>query len=179
MLHLAGKASIRRRPVNSALGLALNLAVAFHALRDTPQSDASSKLGKSSGRVQIAAVARLGYAPTLALRGIFLCLSHRRRESSSSVAPPPEGLVRLAIAVQAALIGHRRGSSTARAPGSADSEAPQQPVTPSACLRTSARPNWSFNRSANGRPPCPRGASCLCCTARARRPPVVARLTLR
>ncbi len=40
-------------------------------------------------------------------------------------------------------------------------------------------PNWSLNRSANGWPPCPRGARCLCCTSRTRRPPVVARLTLR
>jgi hypothetical protein len=43
----------------------------------------------------------------------------------------------------------------------------------------SLRPNWSFNRSANGWPPCPRGAVCLSCASRARRPSVVARLTLR
>ena len=42
-----------------------------------------------------------------------------------------------------------------------------------------APPNWSFNRSANGWPPCPRGAVCISCTSRARRPPVVALLTLR
>jgi hypothetical protein len=40
-------------------------------------------------------------------------------------------------------------------------------------------PNWSFNRSANGWPPCPRGAVCISCTSQARRPSVVARLTLR
>ena len=41
------------------------------------------------------------------------------------------------------------------------------------------RPNMSVNRSANGWPPCPRGAACLSCASRARRPSVVARLPLR
>jgi hypothetical protein len=41
------------------------------------------------------------------------------------------------------------------------------------------RSNWSFNRSANGWPPCPRGAACLSCASRAKRPSAVARLTLR
>jgi hypothetical protein len=40
-------------------------------------------------------------------------------------------------------------------------------------------PNRSFKRSANGWPPCPRGAVCLSCASRARRPSAVARLTLR
>ena len=40
-------------------------------------------------------------------------------------------------------------------------------------------PNSTLNRSANGWPPCPRGAVCLSCTSRARRPSVVARLALR
>jgi hypothetical protein len=47
---------------------------------------------------------------------------------------------------------------------------------------TSAHPlrsNWSFNRSANGMAPGPRGAVCPSCAARARRHTVVARLTLR
>ena len=45
--------------------------------------------------------------------------------------------------------------------------------------RAQLPPNWSFNRSANGMAPCPRGARCRCCSSRARRHTVVARLTLR
>ena len=52
-------------------------------------------------------------------------------------------------------------------------------VRPSRHATPPLRPNWSFNRSANGWPPCPRGARCLCCTPWARRPPAVARVTLR
>ena len=57
----------------------------------------------------------------------------------------------------------------------------KEPATrfPAAQKRAKVRPNRSFNRSANGWPPGPRGASGSSCTARAWRPPVVARLTLR
>ena len=48
-----------------------------------------------------------------------------------------------------------------------------------ACLASKALSNPSFKRSANGWPPCPRGAVCLSSASRARRPSVVARLTLR
>jgi hypothetical protein len=41
------------------------------------------------------------------------------------------------------------------------------------------RSNWSFNRSANGWPSCPRGSACISSATRASRPSVVARLTLR
>ena len=47
------------------------------------------------------------------------------------------------------------------------------------CAHHQPLPNPTLNRSANGWPPCPRGARCLCCTSRARRPSVVARLALR
>ena len=46
-------------------------------------------------------------------------------------------------------------------------------------LATGMPPNPTLNRSANGWPPCPRGALCLFCASRARRPSVVARLASR
>jgi hypothetical protein len=45
--------------------------------------------------------------------------------------------------------------------------------------RWQVRPNRSFNRTANGRAPWPRGAFGSSCTARPRRPPAGGRLTLR
>ena len=53
------------------------------------------------------------------------------------------------------------------------------PFSSSVSSGHTARPNWSFNRSANGMAPGPRSARCLSCAARARRHTVVARLTLR
>jgi hypothetical protein len=47
------------------------------------------------------------------------------------------------------------------------------------CPYPSTRPNRSFNRTANGRSPWPRGAFGSSCTARPRRPPAGGRLTLR
>ena len=52
-------------------------------------------------------------------------------------------------------------------------------MTSSARQSHALQPNWSFNRSANGMAPGPRGAVCLSCAARARRHTAVARLTLR
>ena len=41
------------------------------------------------------------------------------------------------------------------------------------------RPNMSVNRRRHGTPPCPRGAACLSCASRARRPAASPRLPLR
>jgi hypothetical protein len=79
---------------------------------------------------------------------------------------------------------HSRAAGRAAEPrslfgGAGSAVATSVPRRPYLSAHRVAPPNWSFNRSANGWPPCPRGAVCLSCTSRARRPAAVARLTLR
>jgi hypothetical protein len=179
ILLLAGKASIRCRPVNSALGCASrNCRVHLPSHHQQP-SGASALLGKSSKLLPIHELRRLPRAVNAGLRGRRSRCSHESFESQFHG--------RAAFGRPAPFRQGRAGGAEWRTPWSASCNSRAATYWLSlmwfycrcACQRPSAPPNWSFNRSANGWPPCPRGALCLSCASRARRPPVVARLTLR
>ena len=188
ILRLAGKASIRRRPVNSALGHASMSAQA------SPPAAASSS-------------ARWGTRPSKPPHRLFFKASARRfgpAHRSSSLpdsrrfAPTSNGnqSVRLSVssgwrfapaccAAQSVqgCAAHGWPARLAAAVQAAHEQRSERPaLSAKLFVRRAVRstwPNLSFNRSANGWPPCPRGAVCLSCASRARRPSVVARLTLR
>ena len=205
ILRLAGKASTRRRPVNSALGRALNPARCFPSLRPAPQGS-SSLLGKSSLPVLLLPTTRFGRAcKTRVLPSLRLSAASGASRLPRSASPRPScrpvvaGASRRRAAPRCQFVGHaalestgsllqrRAGGahgrrllkSTDGALGYAPGEAPSNLRRHPSGQRPSTRPNWSFNRSANGMAPGPRGARCLSSAARARRHAVVARLTLR
>jgi hypothetical protein len=178
-MHLAAKAPRRRRPVSSTLGCALrNCRVHLPSHHQQP-SGASALRGKSSRVYAIQQLLRLVHAVNAALRG------RRSRCSDESFESQFHG--RAACAGSAPLRSGRAGGAEWRAPRLASSSACTASYWPSlmwfnrqcACQRPSAPPNWSLNRSANGKPPWPRCASGSSCASRPRRLAVVARLALR
>ena len=180
ILRLAGKASIRRRPVNSALGRRIELVVSAtaastplpvwlrlggHRTRISgelpfPHATHGAKGAVFSAQaVTTTEPSRSGGSLEAAARS---SATSRRSVCRSRRVQPSR---RLASAQTCAAIGQRLVSST---------------VGPAASFREFLRrPNWSFNRSANGMAPGPRSARCLSSAARARHHAVVARLTLR
>jgi hypothetical protein len=178
-MRRTGQAPRRRRPVNSALGCALRNSCVHLPSHPQQPSCASALLGKSSRVYAIQQLRRLVHAANAALR------ERRSRCSDESFESQFHG--RAACGSSAPLRPGRASGAEWRAPCLASTSTFAASCWPSlmwfnrqcACHRPSAPPNWSFNRSANGWPPCPRGACCLSCASRARRPAVVARLTLR
>jgi hypothetical protein len=179
ILRLAGKASSRRRPVNSALGCALrNCRVHLPSHHQQP-SGASALLGKSIKARTIQELRRLARAVNAALRG------RRSRFSDESFESQFRG--RTACASSAPLRQGRASGAESRAPRFAGSDAFAASRWSSlmwfklqcAGHRPSAPPNLSLNRSANGKSPWPRGSSGSSSAARPRRPAVAARLALR
>jgi hypothetical protein len=178
-MRLAARASCRRRPVSSTLGCALRNCRVHLPSRHQQPSGASALLGNSSNVYASQQPRRLVHAVNTALR------ERRSRCSDESFESQFHG--RAACGSSAPLRQGREGGAEWRTPWSASCNSRAATCWPSlmwfyrrcACQRPSAPPNWSFNRSANGWPPCPRGARCLSCTSRARRPSAVARLTLR
>jgi hypothetical protein len=178
-MRLAAKAPCPCRPVSSTLGCALrNCRVHLPSHHQQP-SGASALLGKPTKVYAIQQLRRLVHAVNAALRG------RRSRCSDESFESQFHG--RAAFGRPAPLRQGSAGGAEWRTPWSASCNSRGATCWLSlmwfycrcACQRPSAPPNWSFNRSANGWPPCPRGARCLSCASRARRPSVVARLTLR
>jgi hypothetical protein len=179
IIRLAAGLPRRCRPVSSTLGCASwNCRVHLPSHHQQP-SGASALLGKSSKAHSIRTLHRLPRAVNAALRRT------RSRHSGESFESQFHG--RAAFGTVAPLRQGHAGGAEWRTTWSARGNSRAATCWPSlmwfyrrcACQRPSAPPNWSFNRSANGWPPCPRGAHCLSCASRARRPPVVARLTLR
>jgi hypothetical protein len=178
-MHRAAKAPSRRRPVNSALGRVSRSSCVYSPSRHQQPSGASSRLGKSSPRgigPRRLLETELKFA---ALRGSRLWHTDARsgsqfhgRAASGRVGPLRQGRAGGARNSTPAVIWRRRGTWVYLAP-------PLRFNLGRAGLWSSTRPNRSFNRTANGRSPWPRGAFGSSCTARPRRPSVVGRLTLR
>ncbi len=148
----------RRRPVNSALGLA-----GANAWAQGACSSLRSRSQTAGGRVprqrrSSSRSTRSGSGASRPARPAFVVVAHSSRLGA---APLTDGLIRLASAVQAA----QEGGSGA--------------VANAEQAQLFARPNRSFNRRRHGRLPCLRGAVCLSCSARARRPTASPRLPLR
>ena len=185
IMHRAGLASSRRRPVNSALDSrelqpVLSAASSYGSLASL--GTAYSPVGRSRGLAVGCCVLRrpLRWLPQLQSQSVGL----RPRRSTCSAArhapsrSAPQGGLRWSCQ------WGRPGRSTLplqhACPAPCHQAGPAASPKPSARrLRRNRLPNPTFNRSSNGWPPCPRGARCLCCTSRASRPPVGARLTPR
>ena len=205
ILRLAARVPCLRGPVSSTLGRALNPARGFPSLRPAPQGS-SSLLGKSSLPVLLLPTACFGRAgKSRVLQSLRLSAASGASRLPSSASPRPScrpvvvGASRRRAAPRCQFVGHaalestgsllqrRAGGahgqrllkSTDGALGCAPNDVPCHLGRMPSGQRRSTRPNWSFNRSANGMAPGPRGARCLSCAARARRHAVVARLTLR
>ncbi len=173
ILRLAGKAATRRHPVTSTLGLAGANARA-HGACSSIRSRSPTVRGRvrrhrrassrgAAGSVQ-ALCARQSQRSSSLHQGSAVVGASRQRAAPRSQfvgAPRMEGLISFAVAVHAA----REGCNVSVG----------KPVQ----VQLWARPNRSFNRRRRGRLPCPRGAVCLSCTARARQPTASPRLPLR
>jgi hypothetical protein len=179
MLRLAARAPCRSGPVTSTLGCALrNFRVHLPSHHQQP-SGASALLGNTSNVYVIQQPRRLVRAVNTALR------ERRSRCSDESFESQFHG--RAAGGSSAPLRQGREGGAEWRTPHLASSSAYAASYWPSlmwfnrqcACQRPSAPPNWSLNRSANGKSPWPRGASGSSCASRPRRLAAVARLALR
>jgi hypothetical protein len=179
IMHLAAKAPRRRRPVSSTLGCALRSCRVHLSSHSQQPSGASALLRKSSKAHPIQQLRRLPRTVKAALRG------RRSRCSDESFESQFHG--RAACASSAPLRQGHAGGAEWRAQCLASSSAFTSSCWPGlmwftrrcACQRPSAPPNWSLNRSANGRSPWPRGSSGSSSAARPRRPAAVARLALR
>jgi hypothetical protein len=178
-MHRAAKAPSRRRPVNSALGRVSRSSCVYSPSRHQQPSGASSRLGKSSprgnGRRRLLETA----LKSAALRGWRLWHMDARsgRQFHGHAAFGRVGPLRQ---VRAGGAGEQTPATISRR-GSAwvYLARPLRFNLGLVGLWSSTRPNRSFNRTANGRAPWPRGAFGSSCTARPRRPPAVGRLTLR
>jgi hypothetical protein len=145
-----GLAPCRRRPVSFTLGCTMN-GVGGSSSRNLPQPRAPFVWSWPSRRCRAGAWrTRQGRVQPLAQP--FFALE-TAAQSSSQPAPT------------FSVVG---GSPSSRQHGRRRAPLP-----------TKVQPNRSFNRTANGRSPWPRGAFGSSCTARPRRPSVVGRLTLR
>ncbi len=165
ILRHAGKATCRVPPVTSTLGLAggtVQVQRAVSALRSRSQTPNACERNccLSSGRrasypAQALRAGESPRSPSLRPWSVVVGASRRRAAPRSQFvgAPRADGLACFAVTVHATL--ERAAAS-------------RLPTSVRAQVR--ARPNRAFNRRRHGRPPCPRGAVCLSCTARARRP---------
>jgi hypothetical protein len=184
-MHRAAKAPCRRRPVSSTLDSRERQYWLVAAMRHR-LLQLTSRLPRPAIAYAILAARSWGFQRLLrhpqSLQSQSLGLRPRRPSCfavwHTSSRPAPEG-------------GLRWSSQWGR-PGRSTSLRSRarlgffHQTGPAASLELSARrlrrnrlSNPTFNRSSNGWPPCPRGAVCLSCTSRARRPPVGARLTPR
>jgi hypothetical protein len=179
IMRLAAKAPRRRRPVSSTLGCALRSCRVHMPSHHEQPSGASALLGKSTKVRPFQELRSLPRAVNAALRG------GRSRCSDESFEGQFHG--RAAFGRVGPLRQGRAGGAEWRAPCLAGSSAFAASHWSSlmwfnrqcACQRPSAPPNWSLNRSANGKSPWPRSASGSSCASRPRRLAVVARLALR
>ena len=205
MLRLAARAPRLRAPVTSTLGVMNSVSASLSpasavgcssgAVSVLRHQDTAAGAGAiSAGRRGNVGSSRPRPACTFALRrqeGFFCAHVLRRsrepvevtRSANSACAaqlrlPPHAGSSRSLSSTHPVRLARRAANAAAQALG------PHRRQHRCAC-KASARstpgmpPNMSVNRSANGWPPCPRGARCLSCASRARRPSVVARLPLR
>ena len=179
MLHLAGKASSRRRPVNSALG-SVSREVRVYSLRRHQQpSVASASLGEPPDPRPLKRRLPRQHATKAALRG------YRRRHTESN--PESQFHGRAAYGQAGSNIQrHARGagmlsprSPNLRAVAGSYRPAPLQFNRFRAFARRSTQPNLSFNRTANGASPWPRGSCGPSSASRPGRHTVVGQLTLR
>ena len=202
ILHLAGMAPYRCRPVNSALGgegnmpwLARSEGAAFH------MADAASRGLRP--QVPSFAIIRAQFRPRQVrqeqaalqtalrrqrLRGPLRLYGqavgrHLNGRHSSWQKKYSGSVPRCPVRAWQGQSGQHQARWQRRPPhcgacriGVALAHGLQQPWASSG---HTSPPNPSLNRSANGMAPCPRGAVCLSCTSRAWRHTAVARLTLR
>jgi hypothetical protein len=179
MLRLAGKASIRRRPVNSALGLALsNVGVTSYLCKmkhaGTDQAGRCSsglrktKATASNASSQISSAPRDLFAPWEAVAVQSVGGSAATRQTAPYGTSASGGgewhrlrLFQRTCACSMLTVGRRTSSTVC------------------AFSFRPAMPNPALNRSANGRPAWPRGRLGSSSAARPSRPAVVARLALR
>jgi hypothetical protein len=179
ILHLAGKASIRCRPVNSAVGITLNIVGAIakdrkieHAgarpsgLRSTATQTARTSCSRVRQQVTSAARDRSAPNEAAAVQSVGGSAATRQTAPDGTTAGGGGALQRLrsfqrSCVCSLSRLGPRTGSTLC------------------AFRRRPAMPNPALNRSANGRSPWPRGSSGSSSAARPRRPAVVARLALR
>jgi hypothetical protein len=190
ILRLAGKASTRRRPVNSTLGCGGEVSLDIESTVALAASPSSTSLPPPPGGLHSVASRRTAAGPPEC---------SQFHEGASRLRPAP------ASAFQSAT-GHRRSSLTygcvfaslqAQCNNNASAALQGKAAKSLVCaygachtqqqrIRASPhapaprpQPNPLLNRSANGRSPWPRGASGSSCTSRPRRPAVVARLAPR
>jgi hypothetical protein len=179
IFRLAARAPCLRAPVTSTLGRVSRSSCVYTPCRHQQPSGASSRLGKSSLR---GLGLRQWLEPDLnlaALREWRLWHTDARsgsqfhgRAAFGRFHPLRQGRAGGAGKSTPAGISRRRAAWAYLA-------SPLQLRLGTVGLWYSTRPNKSFNRTANGRSPWPRGAFGSSCTARPRRPPAVGRLTLR
>ena len=161
MLHLAGKASIRRRPVNSALGLALK-----------PDR---ANLRRNQEQTRTATASRSGTVTTQALRGARLrkvatlqscrarALTRRRKPAPTrpSCSPVVVGASRQRAAPRSQFVVAlpSEGLCLRSAPcRQRMSSSPLRLSCRAICQRRTARPNRSFKGTRNSKAARPRGA---------------------
>ena len=158
ILHLAGKASIRRRPVNSALGcVSKKLGVYSASLHQQP-SRASA--GRSVPRGPRSTMQRLQEPSSTkaALRGC--------RSVHTESKPQGQFHGRAAYERTGSLVQGRAGGAGRQSPRSANFQAVAGSYRPASVrfncslpfAHWSTQPNLSFNRTANGVSPWPRGS---------------------
>ena len=178
-MRRAARAPYRRRPDSSTLGC-VSGEVRVYSLRSHQQpSGASALLGKpKTPRVAKHRLREQG-APNAALRGWH--------PGHTEAKPHSQFHGRAAHGRTGSLVQRRAGGARRHSPRSVaigsraagNWSAPLRVKCQRSFPRASTQPNRSFNRSANGMAPCPRGSACLSSASRARRHAVVARLTLR
>ena len=192
MLPLAGKASIRRRPVTSTLGSARRsgevLGQSLQQPIAAPAQFRRSSLVRcrrpaaSPAKCLAPARTRWSRRPSPPrLRQAVWPVSQRlsicqRCQSSFTAAQPVRHSI--ASARPCRLRGARQYCQAPRAFATSNVSAPLC-LRHRACQRRKALPNMSVNRSLHGMAPGPRSARCPCCASRPRRHAVPARLPLR
>jgi hypothetical protein len=152
-MRLAAKAPRRRRPVSSTLGCAMDKTRDHSSSHSKQPSGASAMLGKSSMPPLLSLNRVFSKLQTAALRGILLPYCELTLGSHGRAARGRTGSLRPSRAGGA--VGSYSGSSATVAVGRQRRSTPLRLNQQSTFTVTTAQPNWSFNRSANGRPPGP------------------------